>query len=320
VAQKLDQEQMMFRYLLEADKLPAQEVERFEDEYFGDDETFALLLAAEDELIDRYLRGELGARDREGFEGHFLRSTRRRQKVENAKAMRRVIPELAASKRPGPEPGSTRQSFVSMISFRLYGQKFLSGAALAMAALLIVVAGMSVLRIRRSNQAVEQARKEQAVLERQVADARKESGLLAERLQRANDQLANLAGGQDESPASSAPIARFSLNLDTGSRSGGETMKLVIPSKVDVARLRILLSTSEYGNYQAELKPVGSDVSLWSQRRIQALRTKSGEAMIDLWLPAGLLTRGEYILELSGIKSHGLPERLPPYAFIVERK
>lgn len=78
--------------------------------------------------------------------------------------------------------------------------------------------------------------------------------------------------------------------------------------------------TSEYRNYQAVLKPVGGDVALWSQRRLQALRTKTGEAMVDLWLPTSLLTRGEYILELSGITSHGQSERLPPYAFIVERK
>src|SRR5262249_47691435 len=135
---------MMFRYLLEADKLPAHEVERFEDEYFGDDETFALLLAAEDELIDRYLRGELSAQERERFERHFLLSPRRRQKMDNAKAMRRVIPELAPPERQRLEPASVRRSLFSWLPSWLNGPKLVPGVAFAMAMLLIVVGWISV--------------------------------------------------------------------------------------------------------------------------------------------------------------------------------
>jgi len=317
---------MMFRYLLDAETMPAPEVERFEDEYFGVDETFALLLAAEDELIDSYLGGEMNPRDRERFENHFLLSPRRRQKVENARAMRRVIPEFAVSERSRPEPATIRRPLFSRILSRLYEPKSLPAVSIAMATLLIAVGAASVFKIRQSSRALDQARKEQTTLERQIADAREESGLLAERLQRANDRLANLNSGQTESsPSDGAPstiISSHVLNLVPGNRNrdDGETMKLKIPSKADVARLQVMAPAPEYRSYQAELKTVGSDLALWRQRRLQARRTKTREAVIDLWLPADILARGDYILELSGITSRGQPESLPPYTFTIERK
>jgi len=195
-----------------------------------------------------------------------------------------------------------------------------------MATLLIAVGAASVFKIRQSSRALDQARKEQTTLERQIADAREESGLLAERLQRANDRLANLNSGQTESsPSDGAPstiISSHVLNLVPGNRNrdDGETMKLKIPSKADVARLQVMAPAPEYRSYQAELKTVGSDLALWRQRRLQARRTKTREAVIDLWLPADILARGDYILELSGITSRGQPESLPPYTFTIERK
>jgi len=240
--------------------------------------------------------------------------------MDNAKAMRRVIPELAPPERQRLEPASVRRSLFSWLPSWLNGPKLVPGVAFAMAMLLIVVGWISVFEVRRSNSALDQSRKEQAALERQIADARKEGDLLADRLQRANDQIASLTRERTESPASSTPIPRFLLNPDLGNRSGGETMKLTIPSKADVAQLQLMLPKSEYRNFQAVLKPVGGDLALWSQRRLSISRTKTGEAMVELWLPASLLTKGEYHLELSGITARGQSEHLLPYDFIVERK
>jgi len=306
----------MFRYLLGADGLLAQDAERFEDEYFGDDEAFALLLAAEDELVDRYLRGDLDAPERDRFEKYFLLSPRRRQKLENARAIRRVMPELAASKRENPESASIPRSFFSPLSWL----KPLPAVSFVMAALLIAVVATSVYQVRQWSGELDQAKRERDALAGQIADARKESDLLSQGLRRANDQLANLTREQS---SASPVVVKFLLNFDTrtAGRAEGETTKLAIPSKTDVARLQLVAPpTSEYRSYQAALKPVGGSVALWSQRSLRATRTNAGEATIDLWLPASLLAAGDYILELSGVKLRGQPERLPPYTFSVERK
>src|SRR5262245_2245058 len=208
----------MFRYLLGADGMPAQDSERFEDEYFGDDETFALLLAAEDELIDRYLRGDLDAPERDRFEKHFLHSPRRRQKLENARAIRRVMPELAASKRENPESASIPRSFFSPLSWL----KPLPIVSFVMAALLIAVVATSVYQVRQWSGELDQAKRERDALAGQIADARKESDLLSQGLRRANDQLANLTREQS---SASPVVVKFLLNFDTrtAGRAEGET-------------------------------------------------------------------------------------------------
>ena len=67
------------QYLL--GELPADEAERLEAEYFANDDRFAELLEAEDDLIEAYLSNALTAGDRSKFEQRFLSTPRGRQKV-----------------------------------------------------------------------------------------------------------------------------------------------------------------------------------------------------------------------------------------------
>jgi hypothetical protein len=67
------------RYLL--GELPEEEAQRLEEEYFADDARFGELLAAEDDLIEQYLREGLDSADRARFESRFLATARGRQKV-----------------------------------------------------------------------------------------------------------------------------------------------------------------------------------------------------------------------------------------------
>jgi hypothetical protein len=320
----------MLRYLLADDDLSALEVERIEEDYFCDDETFETLLTTEDELIDRYLRGELDARQREKFERRFLLSPRRRQKLENARAMRSVISEIVATKtaspellkpetaRPRPNKVESKWNLRSPI-YWLAGLKLSPSVSLAMATLLAVIGGAGLFKIIRSNRALDRAREAQATLASQAASARLEKDLLAQRLQQANDQIANLTKGQHGSSIASNSIPRFSLNLDTSDRSGGEPVRLIIPSKADVAQLQVLMPPANYLSYRAALQTPGGD-EIWTQRRLQARQTASGEMVITLWLPAALLAPGDYLLELRGVTASRQIERLQPCAFSVERK
>src|SRR5215467_513664 len=64
-----------------------------EDRAFADPGYLAAVEAAEADLIDAYVRGELSPPDRRQFERLFLASEQRRQKVEFAKALARVAAE-----------------------------------------------------------------------------------------------------------------------------------------------------------------------------------------------------------------------------------
>src|SRR5438552_18108606 len=65
---------------------------------FIDDEAYEQFLLAEQDLIDKYLTGELTSRERQLFEDHYLdASPDRLEKVAKAKAVFAVLPNLAPS-------------------------------------------------------------------------------------------------------------------------------------------------------------------------------------------------------------------------------
>jgi hypothetical protein len=73
------------RYLL--GELPEQEQTAVEARYFLDDAFFEQLVAAEKELIGKYLRGELSSEDHERFQRRYLTVGYRRKMVESAKEL-----------------------------------------------------------------------------------------------------------------------------------------------------------------------------------------------------------------------------------------
>jgi len=75
----------IFRYLL-GDVTPSAQ-EEIERRYFSDPEYLSLVDAAEDDLIDAYVRRDLSQADRERFEGYFLRTRKRRDQVKMAEAL-----------------------------------------------------------------------------------------------------------------------------------------------------------------------------------------------------------------------------------------
>ena len=84
------------QYLL--GNLPDADAERLEEEYFVDDHRFGALLAAEDDLIESFLRRTLTVRERERFEERFLGTERNRRKV----AIAAALAEVSAATAPMP--------------------------------------------------------------------------------------------------------------------------------------------------------------------------------------------------------------------------
>jgi len=67
------------RYLL--GQLGPNEQARVEEQYFNDDECFAQLLQAEDQLIEDYLQNSLSASDKLRFETSYLDTMRKIQRL-----------------------------------------------------------------------------------------------------------------------------------------------------------------------------------------------------------------------------------------------
>ena len=101
-----DDETKMIQYLL--GQMDPEEQARLEERYMADPESRQELEAAERDLIDQYVRGELA--DPEQFEKYFLNSPRRRQKVEFARALMQSL---------GRAPVSPEKSHISFLNLRL---------------------------------------------------------------------------------------------------------------------------------------------------------------------------------------------------------
>ena len=86
---------LLRRYLL--GDLPDEQAQRFEEEFFADDEQFSELLAAEDDLIDAFLEKRLSAADRQRFESRFLTTERGRQKIALGSLLRPALREQSVA-------------------------------------------------------------------------------------------------------------------------------------------------------------------------------------------------------------------------------
>src|SRR5437763_8489164 len=88
-------DERIIAYLLK--ELPEEELERFEDECFGQESWPAQLDLVEEDLIDAYLRDELTRKRRQRFELNYLTTEARRGRVRMTAAFLRYVDECNAA-------------------------------------------------------------------------------------------------------------------------------------------------------------------------------------------------------------------------------
>jgi hypothetical protein len=315
---ELNADKNIVRYLL--GDLPEHEQMRLEDQYLADAEFFDRFLIIEDQLIDDYLRNQLTNRVREQFENHFLRSPRRRERVEFARAL------LKAVSKPSLSSSALASSSTGLNSSLLTFFRNLSATTrfpLATFALVILLGGtwLMVENVRLRNQ-VELLRAGQATL------LEREKDLQQELASARNDQTAqqpqpepkdrDLQVQQANQPPSRPSLLSFVLTPGL-QRSGGGMNRLVIPQSMRSLQIKLNFETSdEYTTYAVMIKTAEAN-EVWRQNNLQAISTKSGRVVV-LTLPARILPKGEYVVSLSGITASGDAESIEDYTFSVVRE
>jgi anti-sigma factor RsiW len=127
--------------------LPAERLSALEERLLTDEAFFNELLIAEDELIDRYLAGQVYGAERESFESHFLQPPERRKKLRFARTLRRCVAakgagevevavESSEEKREAARPFERRPTFLSTLRAR---SPAFTGSMAAAALLLLLV-------------------------------------------------------------------------------------------------------------------------------------------------------------------------------------
>jgi hypothetical protein len=167
------------------------EREQIEAEYFDDEDAFGKMLAAEDDLIDAYVRGELISEERQRFEQRFVSSLVGTDRVQFARAFAGSVSATRSVK--------TKLRSKLLDIFQTFRSPVLSRTATIAAVIVFVaVLGWLVIDRGRMTNEVRKLRTESAELNKRTAELRRSSENERTRTAEIRAQLADLQAQPDK--------------------------------------------------------------------------------------------------------------------------
>lgn len=305
----------------------------FESAFVADERLFEQVRVVEDELVEAYVRGTLAPAERDKFERGFLADPRRRSRVEFTRALLGRLTEqrgtVAAMKRTDDAAAAKASVWDSIVSF-FKPPALAYGAAFALLAL--IVGGWLLLRSPNRSEVARQGTptptaapartnaNESSTLGGNVnggANANSPAKIPDATNAPPTPQTGTPNGNQNAQPTKrAAQVAPPVLALFAGAARGdeGKTPELNLPPDAPGARLRLRLESQDYKIYRAEVvDPDGARVF-----RSRNLTAKN--SVVNLFVPARALARGDYLVKLSALNQQHEPESVADYSLRVTRK
>ena len=304
-------DELFVRYLL--GQLADEDAERVDELSIADDEIAWRLRAAEDDLVDAYVRGTLDEMSRARFERIYLVTPRRRDKVRFAQSLIRSVdtaplPVAAAAATPAKAGGA-----------RWYQWLFPTSSAgwtlAAVGALLAVVCGGLLMQAAHLRDDLSTAQTERAAADsraqelQQRLDTQKGAALESSReLERMRGLLAD-AAQRTETPAPqparpSLLTGAVALLLSPQTRSSDSMPSIALRPGADGVAFALLLESDDFPRYQVALKDPSNSQIIWRSERLAATPVNHAPA-VSVVVPARLLKAQHYALELSGVHPAG---------------
>ncbi len=344
---RMDDNNLLTQYLLGT--LAEAQTEECDERSFIDDDFAARLEAAENDLVDAYVRGEITGGNLKAFESHYLASPRRREKVAFAKSFQTFTEQEVATQAvqavvpvegPAEEETQTERQITSESWWRSVLNLFTIPNltmqwGMAAAALLMFVAGgwfvWETMRLRgqiNSTQteyaSLQQREKElQAQIEQQRTTNFKNTEQLNQELARTQQQLAQLQQQQELArqqaklqPPTGGEPSLLHLELAPQTRGVGQTITLTVPSGTDYAVLQLVTEDDDYQTYQAEVSLQSNNQLIWKSGKLKG-RSRGNAKIIDLNLRSKLLAPNDYAIKLKGVTANGQVEDIHRYSFKV---
>jgi hypothetical protein len=301
--------------------LPESERDAFEERLFLDEDLSLSLDAAENDLVDEYLRGELSSERVVKFERNFLLAESRREKVQTAKILQaKLFDEKSVTAVAAPQI-----SFWERLSAIFRVPHFALASGLTAIALFVLIGGFWLLKNRENNQIVQIGNENQNVSITPITQPTIEnlpnanvSPNVEQKTSNANEKLKPSPTPSPETivPKTSKQPTLFAFNLLPPMRSGMRPT-LIMPTETQTVRLRVEHNNSkEYIKYRAEIRDSSGDL-VWS--REIPVTAKSLRKPIVLDVRGGALVSGAYELTLSGVTADAQLEEVNFYNFTVRK-
>jgi len=302
LSRQTNQENSALRYLLGT--LSEEERGRLEERYFSDDKDFEEIEIAEEELIDRYVRGELTGAERSAFEQTVVRSPRLMERVEFAKLFADRLRPAAA---PVIVPVKSRWWE------RFFG--FSTGSKLALAfstALVLLAVGVLLFGWWQLQQQSRRLAAQQAALDQRQRELDQQAVELARQGPTPVETPVPSQVPQEPAPQTGSVLA-FALSPG-GARSVSGSTDIRIPSGTSDVKVTLNLRGTDYSSYRVILNSVDRQ-NIFSKSSLKP-RVTNNRAALTFRIPAQRLPPGDYYLSVCGEPAN---ESVDDYPFRVIR-
>lgn len=336
--------QTLTGYLLGS--LPETETERFDELCFTDEEFAAALHAAENDLIDSYVQGELAGAPLEKFNSHYLASPLRREKVNFAKALQvfaenKIAKPIESSVAEESKTKRRFAGFFSALNVFAFPNPALRWSFAAAAAVAFIFLGAWLVNNRLSQNEGEQAKQNAPVQreleiknepvtkssansesENEIARANEENKSLprnseneqAVKKERAPEQVTAEQTRAPKPPPPKLPkISIAAFILAPPLRGGNQIPTLSVPKRTGDVALQLQLESDDYPAYRVALANEDGKI-LWSSGTLKTKSTGENKSL-NLRFPANLLKSQIYSLTVSGTNAKGEAEIISNYPF-----
>lgn len=310
--------QKIIAYLL--GDLPEAETEIFDERSFTDDAFAERLTAAENDLIDGYIQGDLSGESLKKFESVYLATPLRRQKVEFAKSLQTIAGREQIETQP-------KQETVGFFSFL---KNYRLQISLAFGALAVLILGVWFFTTRRISPEI-------VVQNTPTPSPQNQTNVEKEREVAVIDSNANFPVNNNDLPQNKEPVNenRTPANKNPNNENTVQPKErpTVTPPKITLASIvlapalrnnqlktfpiskditdvavRLELESDDFPLYRVAL----SDEAGNNLRQFANLRTRRNS--LNVRVPAKSLKSGIYTFEVSGIKDDAA-EIISSYTF-----
>jgi len=283
-------------------QLSPEEQGRIEELAFGDPQSFALLEAVEDDLIDEFVYNDLSAEERDRFQEYFLTQPGRSEDLRIAQALRQHLDQEF----PAPSLWQQFRKF-----FHLSGNNLIPAVATGAATIVAIIIIAIILRdrIRRPPSQPFQAENQSTpALPTPTSTPSETPAHTSPSPTPQNDQ------NKTPVPRDAPPAYGILLSPGTPVRGGGEVT--AVPKKPGTVELRLpLTGNPSYRRYEASLeRENGESIQTWT---VKPTRIISGN-IVRVSVPFSRLEVSQrYRIVLKGIAANGNSQPYEKYYFVV---
>ena len=308
-------EQLLVSFLLGS--LPPGEAERL-DELSVSDDAFALeLSAAENDLVDAYVRGELSGKTEQQFRAAYLSTPKRREKLNFAETFYSF--QQRAGVKTAPQPKLVKQKTIDLAASRedtrnrkKSGWQFFRmpsfGLQWGFAAAAVVLCAATVYLADSNHQ-----------LHDQVARTEAERSTLAQQAQQLQRALETPPAPvkATENPSAAKPADRMTVAafvLLPSLRGVGSLPTVSVPADTDLVVLKLQLEANDFSKYRVSIVDSATRQPVWHSTNLQSMADGEKQA-ISFAFRKDILKQGNYTARVEGIQGNGDAEPITSYPF-----